>query len=441
MPDSRRAPGRNRARGLVAVAAVLLLGWVGWRLVEVRRHRWVMAEARAEIRAGRHGHAARVLASLPAGAPGRDEADYLLGVCEKARGRDAQAAEAWSRVPADSPFAARAIQGLMDLQVHRGRLSEAERLVEQALADPRSDTDALQVFLGMVYSLEGRGADGRRLIEDDWRRLAAAGEGASERAIQLARLHVTLGQESASDEATRAYLDQAGRQAPDDDRVLLGRANLAIRSGALEDAARWLDACLRKRREDAAVWRARLDWAMAAGRVDAVRAALEHLPAAESSPVQVRRVAAWLAAREGRPESERRALERLIELAPTDGTAIDRLASLAGPDDSQGRVEELRRCDAETRRLDARFRELYRRNQPIRDAAELGHLAERLGRPFEAEAFLTLAVAANPDRAELRGELARVVRANGDARRALDVPGLTLGRAVAAELEAAGPPH
>ena len=28
---------------------------------------------------------------------------------------------------------------------------------------------------------------------------------------------------------------------------------------------------------------------------------------------------------------------------------------------------------------------LHDRNQPIRDAAELGHLAEQLGRPFEAE--------------------------------------------------------
>ncbi len=427
------------------MAIVLLIGWVAWRVAEVRRHRRVVAEARAEMRAGRHGHAARILTMLAPGSPGRDEADYLLGVCEKARGREGLAEEAWSRVPAGSPFAARAIQGLMELKIHRGRLGEAERLVERALADPRIDAAALQVFLGMVYSLEGRVEDGRRLLEADWRRLDAAGEGASERAIQLARLHVALGleREIGSDEATRSYLAQAARQAPDDDRVWLGRANLAIRSGSLDDAARWLEACLRKRPDDVAVWRARLDWAVKAGRVEAAREALGHLPATEASPVRVRRLAAWLAgqSRQDRGEVERRALDRLLELDPADVVAIDRLAGLAGTDASSGRMEDLRRRAAEARQDEARFRELYRRNQPIRDAAQLGRLAWRLGRPFEAEAFLTLAVAADPGRTELRDELVRVVRASREARRPLEVTGLALDQAVAAELKAAGHPR
>ncbi|MHB1561802.1 MAG: tetratricopeptide repeat protein [Isosphaeraceae bacterium] len=436
MPESSGRSRRRLARGLAAAAAVLLIGWIGWRLAEVRHHRRVVAEARAEMRAGRHGHAVRILSTLPPGSPGRDEADYLLGVCEKARGRDGPAEEAWSRVPAGSPFAARAIQGLMDLKIHRGRLGDAERLVERALADPRIDAAALQVFLGMVYSLEGRVEDGRRLLEADWRRLDAAGEGASERAIQLARLHVALGLEIGSDEATRAYLDQAARQAPDDDRIWLGRAHLAIRSGALDDAARWLEACLRKRPDDVAVWRARLDWAVKAGRVEAARAALSHLPAADASPVRVRRLAAWLAAhdRQDGPEAERRALERLLELDPVDVNAVNRLACLAGTVRSSGRVEEFRRRAAEAPQLEARFGELHRRNQPIRDAAKLGRLARQLGRPFEAEAFLTLAVAADPDRTELRDELAQVVRDGRDARRPLEAPGLTLDQAVAAEL-------
>lgn len=433
------------ARVLSAAAIVVLIGWAAWRLAEVRHHRRVVAEARSQMRAGRHGHATRILTTLAPGSPGRDEVDYLLGVCEKARGREGPAEEAWSRVPAGSPFAARAIQGLMELKIHRGRLSEAERLVEQGLADPRIDAASLQVFLGMVDSLEGRVEDGRRLIEANWRRLAAAGEGASERAIQLARLHVSLGLETeiGSDESTRAYLGQAARQAADDDRVWLGRANLAIRSGALGDAARWLDACLRKRPDDVAVWRARLDWAVAAGRVEEARAAMTHLPAAAASPVQVRRLAAWLAARtrQNGDDFERRALERLLELDPADVGAVERLAGLVGTDASSDRVDELRRRAAEASRLEARFRELHRRNQPIRDAAELGRLAWRLGRLFQAEAFLTLAVAADPDRSELRDELARIVRVSRDARRPLEAPGLTLDQAVTAELNAAGHPQ
>ena len=34
-------------------------------------------------------------------------------------------------------------------------------------------------------------------------------------------------------ESVREYLDQVGRLAPDDDRIWLGRANLAIRAGLL----------------------------------------------------------------------------------------------------------------------------------------------------------------------------------------------------------------
>jgi enediyne biosynthesis protein E4 len=425
-------PRRRRPVWWLAIAAgVLLLTWAGWRQWEFRRHRRGMAEARAEIQAGRHGHAARILLDLAAGGPGRDEAAYLLGVCEQSRGRDQQAADAWSRVLPGSPFAARAIQGLLELQVRRGRLADAERIIEQAMADPRTDASALQVYLGVVYSLEGRIEDGQRLVESNWRRLDEAGQGTSERAIQLIRLHVHLRQEAASPDAMRAFLDHARLLARDDDRVWLGRAYLALRSGAFDETAEWLDACRRKRPDDVAVWRARLDWAMAAGRVAEARAALAHLPASGATEVQVRRVAAWLAARSGDAGADRRALERLVAADPADHEASDRLAALSAPTGDPARAEELKRRKDQADRLDARFRALYRRNQPVRDAAEMARLAEQLGRPFEAEAFLTLAVAADPDRPDLRNDLARLSGSNRDWSRSLDAPGLTLARAIA----------
>jgi predicted Zn-dependent protease len=416
----------------LATAAVLLLAaWGAWRLWEVRRHRRGLAEARAEMQAGRYGHAARTLLELAAGGPGRDEAEYLLGTCEKARGRDQAAADAWARVPPDSPFAARVIQGLMELEISRGRLADAERLVERALADPRIDSAALRVFLGMIYSLEGRVEDGERLVEAIWRRLDQEGLGASERAIQLARLHVSLRQEAASTEAIRAYLDQAARQAPNDDRVRLGRARLAIRTGALDEAARWLDDCRRSRPEDPAVWRARLDWALASGRVDEARAAMTRLPASAESDSQVWRLAAWLAARGGDRQAERRALERLVAADPADRAALDRLARLARERGEPGRADEWERRKAEVERLESRFLELHRRNQPVRDAEELARIAGRLGRSFEARAFLTVAVAADPDRADLRAELDRLIQS--DRRR--DAAREASGRSLADALE------
>ena len=57
----------------------------------------------------------------------------------------------------------------------------------------------------------------------------------------------------------RSTLEKASRNAPDDDRIWLGWANLATRTGRLDEARKLLDDCLRTRPEDPAVWKARLD--------------------------------------------------------------------------------------------------------------------------------------------------------------------------------------
>ena len=144
----------RRALLLAGVAVGLVCG--GWKLWEIRRYRRGMAEIKREIQAGRHGHAARKLAALSAWKPDSDEAAYLLGVCEKARGQAPAAFQAWERVSPGSPFSARAIQGRMELLIERGRLADAETLIIQAMSDPRGDGSRLGPFLGLVYSMQGR---------------------------------------------------------------------------------------------------------------------------------------------------------------------------------------------------------------------------------------------------------------------------------------------
>ena len=234
-------------------------------------------------------------------------------------------------------------------------------------------------------------------------------------------------------EAVRAFLDRAARRAPDDDRVWLGKAILAIRTGSYAEAAQWLDGCQRRRPKDVPVWRARLDWGRATNQVEAVRQAAEHLPGAGSSPALVQNLAAWLAARRGDVEAERRALERLIAAAPVEFAAWDRLIDLAVKAGQPECAAGLRRGKAEIERLQVRYQELDQRNQPIRDAAELARLAEQLGQQFEARALLTVALAADPHRDDLRGDLARL---NHEAQ-ALVRPGLSLAEMLAHELDPA----
>lgn len=292
----------------------------------------------------------------------------------------------------------------MELLIEQGRFADAEALVNRMLIYPQIDS----ILLGPIYCHQGRVEEAERLVEGRWHHLDDAGEGASEKAINLLRLHIELRRTIPSIDATREFLKQSGTLAPDDDRIWLGRANLAIRSGAYDEAWGLLDACLRQRPDDTALWRARLSWAMAMARVAEAREALRHLPAAQSTAADVQKLAAWFALNRGDIASERRALERLIAVDPAYFQALDRLIDLAVKEGRHDEAADLRNKKAAIEKLQSRYEELYRRNQPLRDAAEMARLAGQLGRRFESEAFLTIAIVANPERTDLRSEIARV---------------------------------
>jgi tetratricopeptide (TPR) repeat protein len=401
-----RPMGRHRGfRAAVILLAIVVggLSWCGWRSWDVRRAQDEMARIEAAMQEGRYATAARDLSNLLARRRDSDRAAYLLGVCEKARGRPREADAAWARVPLDAPFGARAVTARMDIRLEQGRLADAEELIERAALGRGREGSALRVLLIPTLIQEGRRPEAERLIESRWRSLNAKGEGASEQAINLARLHIELRWEVPPVDAVRAYLDQVGRLATDDDRIWLGKANLAIRTGSYDEAAQWIDACLGRRPLDPTVWRARLDWAMRSNRLADARTALKHLPATPATAAEVHRMSAALAAMCNDFERERRELAALIALAPEDFEAQERLETLERRGGAKTFAAGLRQRSAAIERDQVRYRELYRRNQPARDAEEMARLAERLGHPFEAIVFLTAALADEPDRYDVRG--------------------------------------
>src|SRR5262249_43580348 len=178
------AAGRWRPLLLTSLVIAMLL-WGGWTWWEVRRYRRAMAEIEEEIENGRHGTAARKLVSLLARQPDSDEAHYLLGACEMARGQTQAADAAWARVSPGSRFAPRAIFGSMQLQMGRGQFAQAEQIIRNGLNDPRVDRASLPILLGLVYGPEGRLEETLQVIEDRWHALNEAGGGATETAPQL----------------------------------------------------------------------------------------------------------------------------------------------------------------------------------------------------------------------------------------------------------------
>ena len=163
----------------------------------------------------------------------------------------------------------------MRLLNESGRLAEAERLVYAAAADRRNDKTAMLVLLVPVFSGLGRLNEAKGLIEDRWEHLNAHDEGRWSRRSICCVCTSSSTLNATPIESQRAFVDQAARRAPEDDRVWLGRANLAIRTGECDEAGRWLDACQQRRPDDFAVWRARLNWGVASNRIHVVEQAMK----------------------------------------------------------------------------------------------------------------------------------------------------------------------
>jgi enediyne biosynthesis protein E4 len=426
-----RPRARIFARVLV-LAAVGALVWYGWKWWDAQCARWSLARVFNDMQGGRYDTATHELAILLVQRPDWDEAAYLLGTCEKMRGRLDPADAAWARVRHGSAFLAPAILSRAELLAQRGRQADAEQLVLQALPEPGIDGSSLRWFLVPFYWQEGRVDDAQRLLEANWDHLNRWSESYLDQTMKLIQAHQRMERDEEPAPGFRqSSVEQAGRLAPGDDRIWLARASMAMSRGAFDEAVRWLEACLRRRPDDVPAWTAYLGWAMATKQVAAVRKALQHLPAAESPPARVDRLAAWLAARRGDAAAERRALQRLVADAPADFAAWDRLADLARQAGQSADAAEFQQKKAELEQASDRYQKRLERNQPVRDAVELARLAEQLGRWFEARVFLTIAAEMEPTRSELEVELARLGRRDVVEAQ----PGCTLAELLATELD------
>ncbi len=120
---------------------------------------------------------------------------------------------------------------------------------------------------------------------------------------------------------------------------------------------------MNRRDDDPVVWRAWLDWAMAAGETGPVCEALAHLPAGLFDAGRVQGLRAWLAVRQHDAQAERRALELRLAEDPSDPASLTRLAELLHEAGDKPAAARLRRRKADLDVDRDRYFRLYKLNR------------------------------------------------------------------------------
>jgi enediyne biosynthesis protein E4 len=360
--------------GLLAVV------WGGWIWLEERRFQRELKKAVSEMAGGHYRPVRQRLSELARRRPGSSEAAYQLGLCEENLGHLDSAMATWSSIAAGSPFAIKASIGRARLLMNAGRFAPAEEVLSALPHDRGPDALAVRQALELLLRIEGRVQETRELIVESWL-------GAPEPSYVLKRIYTLEDTAFPVD-----YVKQSLKSGdPNDDRVWLARANLAIWSGQFEEAARWLAACEKRRSDDQPVWLARLALAMGARDADGARRAATHIRAAWFQPFEVLRLRAWYAAFLGDDQAERRALTALLAEEPGNSNAWARLAELAvktgGHPKGHAEAESFRKKQADTSVRRARYASLIKLDERNRHVDELGKLAQELGRPIEARGW------------------------------------------------------
>ncbi|MEW4569447.1 FG-GAP-like repeat-containing protein [Tautonia sp. JC769] len=376
---------RPRWAGLAALVLAGGIGVISWfvRDAQHRRFEQSLREARAALLDGRFATARRQLADLAESRPSHGETLYLLGLCEQQLGNPSRAEDAWQRIPDESSDLGPALVQWAEIEQQRGRLARAEERLRRGITIGGAHRPIARWELVRLLRPQGRFDEARRIFRD--------GFAEHPEPIEALKVLYWLDVDPFPIETVRRDLTEAHRLAPDDDRVWLGLAYLATRSGRFTEAEDWLDRCLARRPSDPAVWQHRLEWALAADRPASVTEALPHLPSGPDSEAQALRLRAWFARLDGDRALERSSLEQLDRVAPGQPEVLDRLAAIAA---EEGRPDDSSRYRSERARLE-QDREAYVAlllgDDPLSQAAALAETATALGRRFDADAWRSLA--------------------------------------------------
>jgi thioredoxin-like negative regulator of GroEL len=393
---------------LASVLGAAVVGAV--RYETARRLRTELGEAQAEMQAGLYSLARKRLARLSEERPQEPEVALYLGSCEAARGKPDEAIKLWKSIPADSDWAGPAAAEWAQAALALGQVTEAERVLRSNLLRANPATPKLLHLLMIVLGQQGRFDAAREFIESFWQGTTILPADDVPDRLGLLREYLALEFEPFPSEF---YLSEFERlPAPvleDDQRVLsLARAQLATRAGDFERARTELKSSLKRWPKSATVWKAWLDSAIAAGRLEPALDALGKVPSALLNHSQLMDLRVWLAHQRADKAAERQALEQLIASEPGRTAALSRLAELLQQAGQTEASAALRRRKGELDVARDRYFRLYKDEHFDERLPELARLAELQGRQFEARALWEIVKAKDSSNPDARPALARL---------------------------------
>ena len=310
---------RSRWFWITLSLVMLAAAWGGFHWFEERRCRHELAEAKREMASGLNQLARQRLAALVKSRPGSVGAAYQLGLCEEVLGHFDAALGAWTGIPSNDPYAAKAAMGRARVLLNTGRFAPAETLFLSLTHGHGLEAEQARHALQLLFHIEGRSGEVRE-------RSSRAGPIPMTRQACSASFTWWIMQHSQSTTSGRRS------QRPTLATTGSGWAKLPRRPGLGhfdEVTGGWLARCTERRPDDQAVWRARLDLARSADDPEMVQLAANHLTPGRFTPAELLELKVWLAARAGELEVERHTLTALIAVEPGSINSWDQLAELA----------------------------------------------------------------------------------------------------------------
>jgi enediyne biosynthesis protein E4 len=395
---------RNQRLILLIGAVVVLAAWPAIYAVDFWRYRTELRQAERAFVAQRFGEARERLARMSVHWPGRGMIEYWLGAAENREGHAEAALEAWERVPAGAPEAAVAALSIGRVAGTIGRYRLAESSLERVVRLGGEMGEEARQLLSHVHFMTGRRDDYRNFLHREIERTRDPSE--------KLRTMWSVDRDPYPVDAFTLVLEKANQTTPDDDRVWLGLADLAMRTGRFDLAGDWLTRCESARPDDLAVRLARLEWAKAADRPGLVIRAASHLPISSVTESRVLELEAWLAERGGDRAAERQALLAYLAVEPADVVAIERLADLAAQDGDRERLASLRSRKAAIENARDHYKQMINQPELAPQAAEFARAGETIGRRFDARAWWRIAAQRDPTiEREAAAAQARLARA------------------------------